>query len=158
MNRSAAASEARSQVFFMLISAGLMAYFGFASSWAHQYTNSSAPQPNTLLPMVVLLKWTLRGGAIACGAAAVLSMMGLTLGPLLYSVTGLITAVLFVVVGVWEMTNPNGYFSGVPYILLFIFAAWNGYGSWMGLADILARRGTPPGAGASGTAVSESGR
>src|SRR5687768_5772411 len=98
-------SDPRSQVFFMLISAGLFAYFGFGSSWAHQYTGPDAAQPDVLIPMVVVLKWTLRGGAIAFAAAAVLSMIGLTLGSLLYSVVGLITAALFVVVGIWELSN-----------------------------------------------------
>lgn len=126
----------------MLISAGVMAYFGFASNWAHQFTSASAPQPNMLIPMVVVLKWTLRAGAIAFAVAAVLSLIGLAAGPLLYSVAGLITALLFVVVGIWEMTNSHGYFSGVPAILLFLFALWNGYGAWMGLSEILNPRAT----------------
>ncbi|MHC5023754.1 MAG: hypothetical protein ACYTGG_07570 [Planctomycetota bacterium] len=128
-----AAADVRSQVFFMLISAGIFAYFGFVTSWAHQYT---ATTPPVLLPMVVLLKWTLRVGAVAFGVAALLSMTGSIVGPLVYALTGIVTAAAFVVVAVWEWTNPQGYFSGVPAVLLVIFAAWNGYGSWSGLQEI----------------------
>jgi hypothetical protein len=134
MNRDASSFDVRSQVFFMLLSAGIFAYFGFGGSWAHQYTTTTPP---VLLPMVVLLKWTLRMGAVGFALAAAISLAGSIFGPLLYAVVGLVTAILFVVVGVWEVTNAQGYYSGVPAILLFIFAAWNGYGSWVGLQATL---------------------
>jgi len=139
MNRSENGTNATT-IFFMFISAGVFAYFGFAGSWAHQYTTTNPPE---LLTMVVLLKWTLRAGAIAFGVAAVLSMLRSGAGPLLYCVVGLITAVLFVVVGIWEMTNPQGYFSGIPAILLFLFAAWNGFGSWTELQEMFGGRKAP---------------
>jgi len=126
--------DTKAQVFFMLISGGIFAYFGFGSSWAHQYTTTTPP---VLLPMVVLLEWSLKGGAIAFGVSALISMAGSILGPLLYAVVGLITAIIFAIVAVWEWTNPNGYFSGVPAILLIIFAIWNGFGSYSALREIL---------------------
>lgn len=129
--------ETKSQVFFMLISGGIFAYFGFANSWVHQYTNTTPP---VLLPMVVLLKWSLRIGAIAFGVSALISFTGSVFGPLLYAIVGLITAVIFAIVAIWEWTNPNGYYSGVPAILLIIFAAWNGFGSYSGLREILNAR------------------
>ena len=132
-----AISDMRSQVFFMFLSAGIFAYFGFATSWVHQYTNTNPP---VLLPMVMVLKWTLRIGAIGMAIAAVLSLIGTVLGPILYAVVGLLSAIAFVVVGVWEMTNSQGYYSGVPAIILFIFAAWNGYNSWIGLQEAMASR------------------
>ncbi len=64
-------------------------------------------------------------------------MAGSILGPLLYAVVGLITAIIFAIVAVWEWTNPNGYFSGVPAILLIIFAVWNGFGSYSGLREVI---------------------
>ena len=140
---STAGSGARSDIFFMLISAGIFAYFGFGGSWTHQNTVATATQPSQFLVMVAVLKWTLRGGAIAFGVAALLSMMGTIAGPLLYAVAGLLTAILFVVVAIWEWTNPQGYYSGVPAILLLIFAAWNGFGSWTSLKEILASRAAP---------------
>lgn len=136
------AGGARSGTMFMVISALLFAWFGFGGSWVHQYTNTTPPQ---LLVMVVVLKLTLRGGAIAFGASAVLSMVGSVLGELLYALAGLATAVLFVIVAIWDWTNPQGYYSGVPPVLLVLFAAWNGWGSWMGLRAVLQAR--PPGDG-----------
>ena len=129
--------DTKSQVFFMLISGGIFAYFGFGSSWAHQYTTTTPP---VLIPMIVLLEWSLKGGAIAFGISALISFTGSVFGPLLYAIVGLITAVIFAVVAVWEWTNPNGYFSGVPAILLIIFAVWNGFGSYSSLRDILKAR------------------
>ncbi len=126
--------DTKSQVFFMLISGGIFAYFGFANSWVHQYTSTTPP---VLLPMVVLLKWSLRVGAISFGVSALISFSGSILGPLLYAIVGLITAVIFAIVAVWEWTNPNGYYSGVPAILLIIFAVWNGFGSYSGLREVL---------------------
>ena len=128
----------------MLLSAAIFAYFGFVTSWAHQYTSASAPQPNSLLPMVVLLKWTLRGAAIAFGASALVSLISPFAGALVFGVTGVITAISFVLVGIWELSNPNGYYSGMPAILLFIFAAWNGYGSWSSLRELLGARSAQP--------------
>ena len=139
-----AASESRTQVFFMLLSAAVFAYFGFAMSWAHQYTGPGSPTPNVLIPMVAVLKWTLRAAAVGFGVAALVAMAQPRIGSLLYSVTGLVTAIAFLVVAIWEWTNPQGYFSGVPAILLLIFAAWNGYGSWAGLREAMERRQTAP--------------
>lgn len=137
MSQKTAASEARSRAFFMFLSAGIFAYFGFGSSWAHEYTTDDPPK---LLMMVALLKWTLRCGAIAFGIAATLSAIGSFLGLLIDVVAGLFVAAIFVVVGAWEMTNSQGYFSGVPAIVLFLLAAWNGYGSVVGLREWLASR------------------
>jgi hypothetical protein len=120
-------------VFFMIISALLFAWFGFATGWAHQYTNT---QPAQLIVMVVVLKWTLRIAAILFGISALLTLIGALAGEVLYSLTGLLTAVLFIVVAIWEWTNPQGYYSGVPAFLLVIFAVWNGYGSLLGLRAI----------------------
>jgi hypothetical protein len=132
-------SDRGTQVFFMFLSAGIFAYFGFAGGWAHQYTTTTPP---VLLPMVVVLKWTLRAGAIGMGLAAILTMGGSIAGPLLYAIVGLLTALAFVTVGIWEMTNSQGYYSGVPAIILFVFAAWNGFNSWMGLKEALNNRRT----------------
>ena len=122
------ASEVRSQVLFILISAGLFAWFGFGGSWSHQYTNTQPPQ---LLPMVVTLKWALRAGAIVFGLSAILSLAGLRAGAVLYALAGVITAALFLIVAIWDWSSP--YYSGIPMILLLIFAIWNGFSSWNGL-------------------------
>lgn len=135
MSHAASANDARSDVFFMLISAAAFGYFGFASSWAHQYTNTNPP---VLLPMVVILKWTLRGGAIAFLFAVAVTMAKREVGSLIYSLVGLLTAGSFIIVAIWEWTNSQGYYSGVPPFLLVVFAIWNGYGSWSGIKEMLA--------------------
>jgi hypothetical protein len=122
-------SDLRADMLFMLVAAGVFAYFGFGSSWAHQFTNPAPPAQPQWLPMVAVLEWTLKGGAIAFGAAAALTMMRVRLGAVLYAGAGVLTAVLFIAIAIWHWTNPNGYYCGVPPILLVIFAAWNGYGS-----------------------------
>ncbi|MDY7109916.1 MAG: hypothetical protein SYC29_14890 [Planctomycetota bacterium] len=124
---------AGADVFFMIISALLFAWFGFRAGWAHQYTTTQPPQ---LLVMVVILKWTLRIGAILFGLSALQTIMGLLTGEVLYSLTGLVTAIIFIVVAIWEWTNPQGYYSGVSPFLLVIFAVWNGYGSLLGLRAV----------------------
>ncbi len=121
----------------MLFSAALFGYFGFMMSWAHQYTTTNPPQ---LLVMVVILEWAFRGGAIAFLVSGIVAMVRLNIANLVYSVAGLVTAVMFLAVAIWDWTNPQGYYSGVPAILLLIFAAWNGYGSITGLRAVLAVR------------------
>jgi len=133
MNQRESTAKIRSQAMFMFISAALLAYFGFLGSWAHQYNTTNPP---ALVMMVVVLKWTLRIGAIVFAGAGVLAAGGSTFGPILNCVAGLATAAVFIVVAIWEWTNPQGYFSGVQPILLVLFAAWNGYGSWMGIQEM----------------------
>ena len=130
-----ARNETRSDIFFMLISAAVFAYFGYGFSWAHKYTTD---QPPKLLPMVVLLEWTLRGGAIAFAASAVLVMAKSAAGDLLYAIAGIVSAAIFVIVAIWEWTNSHNYYSGVPAILLIIFALWNGFGSVSSLREMMA--------------------
>ena len=129
--------ESRSDIFFMLISAAVFAYFGFGGSWSHKHTTTQPPQ---LLPMVALLEWTLKAGAVACGLSALLVMLKQHLGDVLYAAAGLVIAVIFAVVAIWEWTNPQGYYSGIPAFLLIIFALWNGFGSWSSMREIMASR------------------
>ncbi|MHC5113398.1 MAG: hypothetical protein ACYTGP_03090 [Planctomycetota bacterium] len=131
----AEAAEARSQSFWMLISAGIFAYFGFATAWP-QLTTTNPPET---IAMVVLLKWTIRVSACAFAGAWLLSLLGTMLGPILYAAAGLVGAVIFVIVAIWEWTNPQGYYSGVPAILLLIFAVWNGVASIGGLVSAFRR-------------------
>lgn len=136
MNSRPTNSNVQSQAVYMFISALLFGYFGFFGDWSHQMTTATATPPNTLIPMVVLLKWTLRVGAscflLAGGLAAAGQLFGVTINCL----AGLVASMIFVVVAIWEWTNPQGYFSGVPAILLVVFAIWNGYSSWMGLNEL----------------------
>lgn len=138
-------------VLFMIISAGIFAYFGFAASWAHRHTIPTATEPARLLPMVALLMWTLRAGAVVFGACVVLAFVRARWADLLYAVAGAVAAVIFLAVATWELTNPRGYFSGVPPILLILFAILGGYGSLQTLRDFRRpRRGSEGASGASG--------
>jgi hypothetical protein len=135
-----ASPQIRAQAVYMFISALLFGYFGFFGSWTHQYTTDNPP---ALIPMVALLHWTLCVGAILFAGAGLLAAAGSRLGPLLNALCGLATAAIFLIVAIWEWTNPQGYYSGVPAIFLVAFAVWNGYGSWMGLQELRRPRSTP---------------
>jgi hypothetical protein len=141
MSQASPASDSRSNIFFMLVSAAVFGYFGFGMSWVHQYTNTTPP---VWIPMIAVLMWTLRCGTIAFVASAIISMGKPWIGSLLYAAAGLATAAVFAVVAVWEWTNAQGYFSGVPPFLLILFALWNGYGSWMGIKELMAAKRSSP--------------
>jgi len=122
----------------MLISAAIFGFFGFTTGFP-ELTTDNPPQ---IIPMVVVLKWTLRGTAIAFLISAIIAMKQQFIANVLYSVIGLISAVVFVVVAVWDMTSV--YMSGVHWFLLLVFAAWNGYGSWTALRELMATRRAAP--------------
>jgi hypothetical protein len=117
----------------MLFSAAVFGFFGFMMSFPEIDV-----QTGKTIPLVITLKWTLRVAAIAFFAAAIVSMIAISPGNLLFSFIGLCSAVMFVVIAIWDLSSP--FHSGVHPFILLIFAAWNGYGSWMGLQDIFARR------------------
>ena len=116
----------------MLLSAAIFGYFGFAITWIHHSTTGQ------FLLFVALLDWTLKGSAIGFGMAAVLTFVKPPLGNLLYGVIGLLGAVLFVVVAGMDYVDKQH--TALHPVLLLIFAAWNGYGSWTGLKAVLAER------------------
>ena len=106
----------------MLFSDALFGYFGFMMSWAHQYTTTNPPQ---LLVMVVILEWAFRGGAIAFLVSGIVAMVRLNIANLVYSVAGLVTAVMFLAVAIWDWTNPQGYYSGVPAETRCFMRSWS---------------------------------
>lgn len=136
MKQSNPLRAGQGELFWMFLAAALFGYFGWGMSWAHEWTIDSPPK---IVYMVSLLKWTVRIGAVLFGVAAVLTLMGTIFGPLLYGLAGLATSVSFVVVAVWDMMEPD-YFSGAPPFLLLIFAAWNGWMSWLGLREFIEPR------------------
>ncbi|MHC5005148.1 MAG: hypothetical protein ACYTJ0_18740, partial [Planctomycetota bacterium] len=82
-------------------------------------------------PLAIGLMWALRVTAVGFLVAALLSMGAPRPGELLYAAIGLASAAAFVIIAVWDLATPR--VSGVAPVLLLIFAAWNGYGSWGGL-------------------------
>lgn len=112
----------------MLLSAGIFAYFGFMLAFPE-----IDPATGSMIPLVVTLKWTLRVTAIGFALAALLTMSAPRPGNILYAAVGLVSALMFLVVAVWDLASPFG--SGVHWMLLVLFAAWNGFGSWSGLRE-----------------------
>lgn len=121
----------------MLFSAAVFGFFGFMMAFPEIDV-----QTGKTIPLVVTLKWTLRAAAIAFFAAAIISMGAITPGNLLFSFVGLCSALMFLVIAIWDLNSP--FESGVHPFILFVFAAWNGYSSWMGLQEVLSRRSAPP--------------
>lgn len=124
--------------FIMFLSAAIFGYFGFGSTWAHKMTTDDPPE---LLIMVAVLEWTLKASSILFVLAALITMARAFAGNLLYTIVGLLSSLAFVAVAIWDFSTP--YMSGIPPVLLLIFAAWNGYGSWTGLQAMLTMRVTP---------------
>lgn len=120
-------ADGRADLFGLFLSTGVFGYFGFfATDWAHERLTSGE-----LLPMIVLFKWTLRLSAIGFGVALLLAFAKRRESELLSGLVGVLGAIAFVAVGAWAMAT--GLSPGLPPILLLLFAAWNGYGSWASL-------------------------
>jgi hypothetical protein len=115
----------------MLLSAAIFGYFGFGMTWIH----TSAITGQFLL-FVALLDWTLKVTAIAFAVSGILTMLHARAGNMLYSIAGLLSAILFVVVAMLDMADKQH--TAISPIILLIFAAWNGYGAWQGLRMLLA--------------------
>lgn len=126
------ASSSRTQIPFMLLSAGIFAYFGFATTWIYTGVNGQ------FLLFVALLDWTLKITAIAFAISTVLTFASAFVGNLLYAIAGVLSAIMFVIVAILDIMDAQH--TAMSPLLLFIFAAWNGYGSWTGLQETLALR------------------
>jgi hypothetical protein len=115
----------------MLISAAIFGYFGFFTGLTAQTAAG-----NTVFFFALLL-WTLRVTAIAFVVSAALTAVQPLAGNLIYSVFGILSAVGLVVVGVMDLADAQ-HAAAIPPLLAFLFAAWNGYGSWTGLRAVMA--------------------
>lgn len=126
-------------LFWMVISALIFAYFGFGTTWAHQ----SIATGQTLL-FVVLLDYTFKGGAILMGLSAGVLLVHHRAGQWLYAITGLLTAVLFVVIALLDWLDTQH--TALNPFLLLIFAAFNGFNAASMTPDLLASHATANGA------------
>ncbi|MHC4219923.1 MAG: hypothetical protein ACYSU7_15885 [Planctomycetota bacterium] len=115
----------------MLLSALIFGYFGLNMS-------ETAVDGEWVL-FFALLTWTLRISAGLFILSAVLTFVVPVFGNLLYALAGVVGAGLFLVVAVMDIADDK-YDASVPWVLLLVFAAWNGYGSWLALRAVLAGR------------------
>lgn len=119
----------------MLISGLIFGFFGFF------YVNWSAPGVDGHAVLFrVLLGWTLRVSSILFLASAGITIARPVAGNLLYALVGVVGAGLFVVVAVMDVTDTRHGFMPYGPAVLLLFAAWNGYGSWMSLRSVLSMR------------------
>ncbi|MCZ6834138.1 MAG: hypothetical protein O7G85_00035 [Planctomycetota bacterium] len=121
---------------YMLFSAALFGYFGFLMGMTPYNTS------NQLVMLFASFIWVLRGVSIGFALSAVLTFANGLIGNLVYSVVGLLSALGFVGLAVWDVLDTQYTLPSMPMIpapmLLLLFAAWNGYGSWQGLRAVLA--------------------
>lgn len=117
----------------MFLSAALFGYFGFF------FGLTSLSTSGEWVFMYALLVWALRGGAIGFLASGIMATVHPIAGNLLYCVVGALTAIALAGVGILDVLDTQRA-AALPPLLAFLFAAWNGYGSWVGLREVMAAR------------------
>lgn len=122
----------------MLLSAGIFGFFGFMTTWLHYSATTGE-----FLFYVALLDWTLKVASIAFFVAAILAMIRPVIGEIVFSGVGLLAAISFVVVAIFDWMDPKH--TAMSPLLLVLFALWNGYGAWSGLRAVLGYVQQPPG-------------
>ncbi len=127
----------------MLLSAALFGYFGFFTIWNH-----TSGLTGEFLLFVALLEWTLKVSAVVFVASALVTFVHPLAANFVFGIVGLVGAVLFVLIAAMDYADARH--TAMSPLLLLIFAAWNGYGSYTGLRSVFARRaeghsfGPPP--------------
>ncbi|MHC4128732.1 MAG: hypothetical protein ACYSWT_18300 [Planctomycetota bacterium] len=119
----------------MILSALIFGYFGFLT-----YEWSTRGPDGEFILFPALLGWTLKISAILFLAAAGLTFVKAVAGNLLYALTGVVGAGMFVVVAVMDTADQGHTIMPYAPVVLLLFAAWNGYGSWFALRSVLAGR------------------
>jgi len=118
----------------MLLSAAIFGFVGFFRDW-------SAPFPDgKVILFMVLLGWTLRISACVFLLSGILALVRPVMGNLLYALAGIGSAGLFVVVAVMDVTDTDHMIMPYGEVVLLLFAAWHGFGSWSALRSILVSR------------------
>ena len=117
----------------MLLSAAIFGYFGFAMTWSYHSSRTGE-----FLLFVALLDWTLKCSSIAFLVSALLTFVKPIAGNLIYGLVGFVGAALFLLIAGLDFADKQH--TAMHPLLLLIFAAWNGYGSFSGLREILNAR------------------
>ena len=112
----------------MLLSAAIFGYFGFWTTWLHTGVDGQT------LAFVVILEWTLKACAVGFAACGILAFAMPRPAEFLFAGLGLLSAAAFIVVGILDLLDTD-HTAGM--FLLFIFAAWNGFGSISSLRSLL---------------------
>ena len=115
----------------MFISAVLFGFFGFVMQLNPIGVNG---QHLLYIPIFV---WTMRASAIAFALAGLMTFKAPLAGNLIYTVAGLLSAIMFVIVAVMDIQDKQHTIMPYAPFLLFVFAAWNGWGSWQGLRAVM---------------------
>jgi hypothetical protein len=118
----------------MILSALVFGYFGFFHTW----NTRGAGGEFVLFP--ALLGWTLKISAVLFLVSGGLTIVKLVAGNLIYALTGVTGAGMFVVVAVMDIADQGHTIMPYAPVVLVLFAAWNGYGSWLALRVVLAGR------------------
>ena len=117
----------------MFLSALIFGAVWYLTSW-----NYYSVINGQFLFFVALLDWTIKGTTVAFVLAGLLTLAAPFSGNMLYAIAGLLSAICFTVVGVLDILDPQH--TAMHPLILFVFAAWNGYGAWSALQELLAER------------------
>lgn len=124
----------------MLFSAAIFGYFGFATTWLT--TSSSTGQ---FLAFVAIFEWTLKAGAIAFLASALLTFVSPLAGNALYALASALCAIAMAVVLVLDFNDKQH--TVMHEVVLLIFVVWNLWGAWSSVREVMAaasqRRSAP---------------
>ena len=122
----------------MIFGALLFGYFGFLLGLT---PNNSAGH---FVWLFAVFLWTLRVVAIGNALSAMVTFASPLPGNVLYGLVGVLSAVAFVILAVWDILDKTYMLYGMPFLpawmMLLLFAAWNGYGSWVGLQAVMTLR------------------
>lgn len=132
----------------MFLSVLLFGWFGFGFQLGLPFGinwNTPGVDGNPVL-FRVLLGWTLQISSIAFLVSALVTFAAPMAGNAIYAVVGLVSAALLVVVAIMDIIDQqHGIMPYGPFVL-FIFAAFNGWGSLQGIRAVLdaqrARKGS----------------
>lgn len=128
-----------SAAFWMLLSALLFGYVGYAMIWPV----GTSDAPNWI---AIVMMWTMRLTAIGFGISLLVIFANTFLGELLYAVVGLVCAIGCGTVLAWGFAPDTSH--PLHPLLLALFGAMTGFTSWQSLSGLMAvagaRRAAPP--------------
>ena len=112
----------------MFVSAAIFGYFGYWTTWLHTGVDGQT------LAFVLIEEWTLKICAVGFALAGVIALGKPRAGELIYAIIGLLSAVAFLIAGVLELLDEKH--AAIGPFMLFVFAAWNGFGSISSLRSL----------------------